>query len=459
MHIPENLDINHMMRLAFFILASIFSIWIFDELMFKSVNTLVIAGHAPRLIITSLICIAIIWRVSEILIKYLPHKIRHLSTIRSSTQNLINPYYFISLCLLSILAYQLPILGAYAGIQWQGGFANQSDIAGVLPYADAKQYFSAALTMPLFHEMGSLAARRPAHSANLASMFVLTGFHRFAVLALQASLCGFSLILACVYVSRLLGPAVAITVWAIIYGLSIDALPTFMTAPTGIWTGLIAFTLLFASILHRKPIMLALSLGVFMLAFSIRAGAYFILPMLFLVGIWSVRRNRKSLVYFLIATVFAVSLSMCIPRIINGIYNTRGGAYQGNYINILYMLSVGSTDWRQLYRDYPGAKKTIRPADKWLEFAKMKTRQAFYSKPSIFFKTGIEILSDAVFNLPYAYFRSIIQPNLSRESIARFNSYRYLFNTIFYGSPLALPVASLPSLRTSQPLHPAWASS
>ena len=211
-----------------------------------------------------------------------------------------------------------------------------------------------------------------------------------------------------------------------------------MTSPTGIWTGLIAVTLLLASVIHKRSVLLALSLGVFMLAFSIRAGAYFIIPALFLAGLWAARKNRKSLFYFLAVTVLAVGLSMTIPRIINHAYGTRGGVYQGNYIYVLYMLSVGSRDWRQITRDFPHSRDELRPESKWVEFAKSKTLEAFVSNPSKLFITCADILHNAIKTLPHSYFLSIIRPSIDNASLGAFAGHKTIFNFIFYSGLLFL---------------------
>lgn len=432
---------NIVIRCIITILIGILFICLFNSIMLHSANALYFCGHLAAWIAYFLLLIAIIMRLAKSSV--------HLQTLEGRLYRLfINPQNkvftpgaLVVLCIASATLYQLPLLGAHAGVQWDWPyeFADHSAIAGVLPFADAKQHYGAAVGMPVLDTMGGhLVARRPTHAANLASWFVLTGFNSFAVLAVQAALCGITLLLACVYLSRIAGPPIAVAVWALVYRFSEGAIPTFMSATTGTWLGLIAFILVFSSILHRRHALMAIALGIFILAFSARAGAYFILPALFVCGLWYVRKDHKEIMRFLAITLIATILSASIPFALNKIYDSRGGEYQGNLVYVLYMLSVGSNNWQQIIIDYPDSRKEIKPASRWLRFALSKTKDAFFANPFLFFKATSVGLLKAAEEMPESYMLNIIQPSDYNKYVEESPYIKPLFLVIFYGGLLYL---------------------
>jgi hypothetical protein len=447
-------DKNNIKRILFVVAVSVgvfFAIWAFDSLILLSPSALKIAGESVGWISGVLICIAIAWRVAEFFSGLMPPSVGKFF-LSSNAQEPISPYRLIVFCFLSAIIFQLPVLGAQVGEQWQAGYsARHGAIAGVLPFSDAKQHYTAGISMPITGKMCPLPARRPIHAANLASLFVLSGYHSFAVLAIQAALCGGILAVTCLYLSRLMGPSLALAVWVLVLRLSEEMLPCFMPATTGLWLGLIGACLIFAWIIHRKTIFVALSLGIFVIAFSARAGALFILPAIFVLGFWDLWKNkggRPAFLRYFSAVLIAFLVAGSIPYALNSVYDTRGGTYQGNASYILYNLAVGGQDWRQVQRDYPDELKKIRGNAALIEFISARTKEAFFSKPHVFFLSMGKPLHSAFVDMPKSYFYRYLKPSPdSQPQIDIYHSGSPLYFIIFYAGAAflffsrALPVS------------------
>jgi len=391
-------------------------------------SCLQLAGAVAGWVSGILVGAAIAWRAGEALAKLLPDSLGRFFSFLIP-QRRLPPVVLVCLCLLSAGVFQMPVVGAQVGALWQDGHsARTSAIAGVMPFADAKQFYSAGISMPITGKMYPLPARRPIHAANLATLFVLAGYYSTVVLLAQAAFCGFFLAAACFYLSRICGPPLALAVWALVLRLSQDMSPCFMSEGTGLWLGLIGACLFLAWVIHRRPFLVALSLGVLVMAFSARSGAIFILPAIFIIGLWDTWRRQegeKTVRRYLLATTVTMLIAGLIPCMLHAVYNTGGGAFQGNASYILYELAVGGEDWQQIFRDYPDELKRLKTADETTAFIYARTKEALFSRPKVFFSSVVGKFHTAFEDMPYSYFLCFLKPSaltLPQRSFLKFIS-------------------------------------
>ena len=123
-------------------------------------SCLQLAGAVAGWVSGILVGAAIAWRAGEALAKLLPDSLGRFFSFLIP-QRRLPPVVLVCLCLLSAGVFQMPVVGAQVGALWQDGHSAQtSAIAGVMPFADAKQFYSAGISMPITGKMYPLPARR-----------------------------------------------------------------------------------------------------------------------------------------------------------------------------------------------------------------------------------------------------------------------------------------------------------
>jgi hypothetical protein len=380
------------LAVVFALLLALAAISIMDFLLLRSVGSLVFAAGLIKVVPLALIVAGIAWRFAEI--SGLSHPAE--SRVARIPQFAV----WFAVCLLSALACNWIVLAAQIGVTTPNGISdNVAAIGGVMPFADAKLYYGAAINMARFDLIGEYGSRRPIHSAVLSLVFLLTHFDRLGTILAQASLVGASLGLLCLTLSRMVGAGAALVVWSITYLLVIDFLPTFMSEPTGMWLGFLGLALALGGLWSRMPSVAAIGIGVLMLGFSARAGAILLIPAFFLVGLWTFRHDRRELRIFAWQGALAIGIAVLIPALAFIFYNTQGGQFQGNASYFLYQLSVGSEDWRQIIRDYPDAMTTLVGGNRYA-FIYARAFENILQDPTIFVATYFKILFRSITFIP-----------------------------------------------------------
>jgi hypothetical protein len=249
---------------------------------------------------------------------------------------------FAGLCL-TMLLFALAL-----SYKWTSGFSDNFLIGGLLPYKDAKNYYLGAnlLLQGLPLEKAGQATERPLFPGFLSSMLLFTGHNLKIALAIIVQLAGIGLYLSARQASRAMGawPASLYITLMCFYiqpltGYTLSEVPGFML-------GCFAFLLLWRTTEKPNWFDLILGLVTLLVAVSMRAGAFLILPLLTLWAGWMFRGERRFSVW---AAAVALIIIVAGYGLVNSIYaqilGIPPGSAFGNFSYALYGQVKGGTGW------------------------------------------------------------------------------------------------------------------
>ncbi|BCY16901.1 hypothetical protein hrd7_07500 [Leptolinea sp. HRD-7] len=239
---------------------------------------------------------------------------------------------------------------------WASGQSEPYVVSGLIPYNDAATYYNDANRLLDGSLLSETSSRRPLSIGFLGALLGLTGRNlqnALAVLALIEAA-------ACVYmmleIRRAKGPfAGALTFW-IIFLFARRFIGTTMTESLGLAFGALSLAFFCRGTFRRSlPLILA---GLFLLtvALNIRAGAFFILPLLILWVGWLFRIKGwigwKPAGLAALAVIAGFGVNSLVLRLVG----TPGGMPFGNFAESLYGLASGGERWSYVYTEIEEAR-------------------------------------------------------------------------------------------------------
>ena len=238
--------------------------------------------------------------------------------------------------------------------KWTSGISDNKAIAGFLPYKDGAGYYLGAqlILNGLTLENTLQAGWRPLFPGFLASVLALTGENLKVTLAILVLLAGIGSYVAARKVYDLLGalPASVFITFLFFYNQSLIGLT--MTELLGFTLGCFAFSLLWSASLHPRWLDVILGIVMLVLAMSVRAGTFFILP---LIAIWAGRVFRGQRRFSWQAFAAGLITILVIFFLANWLYVRMVGVPQGrafgNFAYSLYGQVQGGTGWHRAIED------------------------------------------------------------------------------------------------------------
>lgn len=289
----------------------------------------------------------------------------------------------------------LPIAGL-----WFSGQSEQYLLGGIIPFSDARSYFTDARHLAEGSPFFTGASRRPLFTAMLAGIQWITGQNLFTSIAVLTMILGLALYFALEEFKGYEGSVAATVMLVFLFCYSRLLLGKTLSEFAGLPLGCLALVFFLRGI-SRKTIwyflagLLALSL-----ALNARAGAFFILPLIALWTGWFFRRSKlfhwKS---FLLACA-AIIIGFAINSAVFRLYSSAESVPFGNFSNTIYGLARGGLGWTQIYTDYP--ESWYMPAEKQADFTYTKTIELIKRKPQNLMK-GIVSSYQTFFSLDDYY--------------------------------------------------------
>ena len=230
------------------------------------------------------------------------------------------------------------------------GLSNATVLAGFLPYKDGFYYYNGAsmlLSGQLIPAGGLQGAFRPLFPALLASLLWLTGGNLLLALQLMVLATGLSVYLAALAVRRFYGPLPAAVFFALVFAFIRPMLGDTLTELPGLAFACLALVLLLQAGHTKNTLHAAMGGVMLVLALSIRAGAFFMLPFLIFWWGWLHRGEKwlpwkKMIVLGLIWVAAFVTFNTLIPRVLVA----AGESTFGNFSWMLYGQAVGGAGFK-----------------------------------------------------------------------------------------------------------------
>jgi hypothetical protein len=242
----------------------------------------------------------------------------------------------------------LPVAGL-----WASGQSEQYLLGGIIPFSDARFYFTDSHRLIAGAEFFTGAARRPLFTTMISSIQWLTGQNLYVTIAILTLTLGYTIYFA-VYEFRTREGAIAGTAFLVfLYCYARMLLGKTLSEFAGLPLGLISLVFLIQGI-HRKQLKPVLA-GLFVLSLGLnaRAGAFFILPMIILWAGWYFRESKLFhwKTFFLACGV--VALGFIINLAAFDVFSSAESAPFGNFSFTIYGLARGGQGWTQIFTDHP----------------------------------------------------------------------------------------------------------
>ncbi|MDK2980473.1 MAG: hypothetical protein PWQ55_820 [Chloroflexota bacterium] len=247
--------------------------------------------------------------------------------------------------LFSALVFALPL-----ALRLSSGLSNATVLAGFLPYKDGFYYYNGAgmlLSGRLIPAYGLQGAFRPLFPALLSSFLWLSGQNLLLALQCMVLVTGLSLYLSAMAVRRAYGPLPAALYFALTFAFIRPMLGDTLTELPGLAFACLALALLLHAGRTKNIWWAGLGGVMLVLALSIRAGAFFMLPFVILWWGWLQRGDKwrpwKQMVILGLVLVAAFALfNTLLPRVLVA----AGESTFGNFSWMLYGQAVGGAGFK-----------------------------------------------------------------------------------------------------------------
>jgi hypothetical protein len=241
---------------------------------------------------------------------------------------------------------------ALAGL-WASGQSEPYVVSGLIPYNDAATYSINANKLLDGLRFSGFSSRRPFFTGMLAAILGLTGRNLQHATAVFVFLLAISSAYLALEVRKVRGAVAGSVVLWITFLFARRFAGTTMTEPLGLTLGALGLAFLLSGASWKKLSSLLGGLFLITLALNVRAGAFFLLPMLVLWIGWIFRKNKmiawKETGLALLAVVGAFGLNSLFLQVIG----EPGGMLFGNFSESLYGLAAGGERWAEVYNRYP----------------------------------------------------------------------------------------------------------
>jgi len=249
------------------------------------------------------------------------------------------------LAILSILAVLLSL--------WASGRSHPNLIGGSLPWNDAAGYFHGANALLDSGELTSWSQRRPIYTSLLAGFLALSGRDLQIALLLQGALVGAVAFFTARVATRQMGVVAGLLVFALLFSFAHEYAPITMTENAGFLFGALGIAFLWMAIEKKHAGWFAVAGLLLMTGLMARAGAFLVIPFLFLaIGI-AFRHQRRTAITCALGFLAGVLLAVLLNQAIYWYAGSSVNMPFSNFSYTLYGLAVGGKGWQQIYTDYP----------------------------------------------------------------------------------------------------------
>lgn len=249
---------------------------------------------------------------------------------------------------------------------WQTYSTSTFLMGGLLPLSDANFYFQGAQAIFADSPQSTIAdftARRPIFISYLAMLFTFTGNHLPATQLLMACITGGLAWLLLQEINRTHGRLIALVVLGVYAFYASRFLGMTMTEQLGLPLGTFATLMLWRGYHQKDARLSGLAVGAFGVGLVVRAGAYLVLPMLLLWGVWFYRHQRRAAVSFVAIALLVIGMGFGLDSLIRQTFMPNVEGYGGNYAYSLYGLASGGKGWTYIYVTHPEIFTTLPPSE------------------------------------------------------------------------------------------------
>jgi hypothetical protein len=298
---------------------------------------------------------------------------------------------------LILIAFTLPLLRL-----WETAESTWNIVLGLLPWADATEYYFDANRLIEGGLFSAFSGRRPMYGGLLAVLLELSNQN------LQVTLIIFTIINALVvflFVEDIRSEFGAVSAIIALFLSQLFYRPfvgTMLTEQFGYSIGLLALIVLLRAVKITNLGLFSLGMMLLTYALLIRAGTFFVLPVLIIFAVFYLAKNRREYIKVLLAMVIAVGIPVLSNTWLGRAVSSPGAVEFANFADTLYGQTKGGLRWTQAVIDHPELASMIEP-----ERSRYLYRLAFEEiirNPSGLVKGSIKAWTDFILPGPLSAF-------------------------------------------------------
>ena len=249
---------------------------------------------------------------------------------------------------LTLMIFTLPLLRI-----WHIAESNYNLVLGLLPWSDAAGYFSDATNLVKGSLFSEFSGHRPLFASILAVLLDISGGNIQISLVILTMINGLAAFLFAWEILESFGPFAGVAMILLLQVYYRQFAGALMTEQLGIPLGLMALSSLFYATSHKNKWYFSAGLFFLTLALFARAGAFFVIPAVLILGCFLFKENGpfsfKNNLILLFALLAAWGLNVLLGQVVA----VPGTVSLGNFSYTLYGQAVGGKGWTQVFIDHP----------------------------------------------------------------------------------------------------------
>ena len=254
---------------------------------------------------------------------------------------------------------------------WTSGHSGNMIIGGLLPFRDGFSYYSGANFLLDGTLIQNIAAWRPMFTSFVSSLLFLTQHNLMWSVAILVGLVGMSCYLSAYLILRDFGALAATIYMTFLYFYTIDFIGLLYTELLGLALGCLGFILVWIAAKSQNIVKLVVGLAVMMIAVSVRAGTFFIFPVLVLWAGWAFRKQTHFSFRTALIAFVTVSLTFLVVNSTFRLLIVEPGRQSfGNFAFTLYGQVVGGAGYNDAIQRFETRDSAIIYRAAWNFFLK-----------------------------------------------------------------------------------------
>ncbi len=262
---------------------------------------------------------------------------------------------YLRLGLVSI-AFTLPLLRL-----WQTAESTWNIVLGLLPWADATEYYFDTNRLISGDLFSAFSGRRPIFASLLAVLLKLSGQNLQVVLIVFTVITALVVFLFIEEIRNELGVISAIVALYLSQLFYRPFVGTTLTEQLGYPMGLLGIIVLIRAVKTAKLWLFSVGIMLLTYALLIRAGTFFVLPILMLFGVINFSKNWQQYLKVFSILVVAVAIPVLSNTWLGRTVASPNAVEFANFADTLYGQARGGVRWTQAVIDHPELNSMVEP--------------------------------------------------------------------------------------------------
>jgi hypothetical protein len=298
---------------------------------------------------------------------------------------------------LILAAFTLPILRL-----WETAESTWNIVLGLLPWADATGYYWDASNLIEGNLFSVFSGRRPIFASLLAVFLKLSNQNLQIVLIIFLIVNGLTVFFFTEEIRAEFGPLSAIAALYLLHFFYRPFAGTTLTEQLGLPIGLLALVVLMRAVKTSQALLFSLGLMLMMFALLIRAGTFFVLPILILFGTLYLANGRQQYIKIFLILIASVIIPVLVNSWLGHVVASPASIQFGNFADTLYGQAKGGVRWTQAMIDHPELADVPEP-DRSRRLYRLAFEE-FLNHPLGFVKGSIKAWKDFIVPSPISAF-------------------------------------------------------